>query len=125
MAARAEPERGWERGRARRASRTAIGACRPTLASVVRNSGDSRITAAMRATKPRTSSGAPPPLLLWPVYQNRNAATTSRTRPGTAERWTRFGGAGRPDRAATMGSLVIDRAGREAAEKGAKRGRAR
>jgi hypothetical protein len=35
--------------------------------------------------------------------------------PGTAERCTRFGGAGRPDSAATMGSRVMDRAGREAA----------
>ena len=36
--------------------------------------------------------------------------------PGTAERCTCFGGAGRPDRAVTMGTLVIERAGREAAK---------
>ena len=39
-----------------------------------------------------------------------------RTTPGMAERWTRFGGAGRPDRAVTIGTLVIERAGRAAAK---------
>ena len=42
---------------------------------------------------------------------------TRKTTPGTAERWTCFGGAGRPDRAVTIGTLVIDWAGREAAKK--------
>ncbi len=36
--------------------------------------------------------------------------------PGTAERCTRFGGAGRPDRAVMMGIRVMARAGREAAK---------
>ena len=39
------------------------------------------------------------------------------TRPGSAERWTCFGGAGRPDRAVTTGILAIARAGRAAAIK--------
>src|SRR5438093_13777826 len=116
MAGRAEPERARYRARSRRARRTAIGARRPSLARMARQKGDSRITAATSVTKPRTSSGAPPPLLLLPVYQNRTAATTRRTTPGTAERWTCLGGAGRPDRAATIGTLVIERAGREAAK---------
>ena len=67
----------------------------------------------MRLTKPRISAG-PAPLFL-PVYQNASAATTRRMTPGTAERCTCFGAAGRPDRAVTMGILVIERAGREAA----------
>ena len=65
---------------------------------------------------PRRSSGAPPPLLLLPAYDSKAAAMTKRTTPGSAERCTCFGGAGRPDRAATMGILVIERAGREAAK---------
>ncbi len=36
--------------------------------------------------------------------------------PGIAERWTCLGGAGRPDSAATMDSLVTARAGRAAAK---------
>ena len=36
--------------------------------------------------------------------------------PGTAVRCSRFGGAGLPDRAVTMGVRVIWRAGREAAK---------
>ena len=54
--------------------------------------------------------------LLLPEYDSKAAATTNRTTPGSAERCTCFGGAGRPDRAATMGILVIARAGREAAK---------
>ena len=65
---------------------------------------------------PRTSSGAPPPLALLPEYDSKAAAMTKKTTPGRAERCTCFGGAGRPDRAATMGILVIERAGREAAK---------
>jgi hypothetical protein len=41
---------------------------------------------------------------------------TRKTTPGTAERRARLGGAGRPDRAATMGTLASERAGREAAK---------
>ncbi len=72
----------------------------------------------MSRTMPRTSSSAPPPPLplLLPEYDSRAAATTNRTTPGMAERCTCFGGAGRPDRAATRGILVIERAGREAAK---------
>ena len=65
---------------------------------------------------PPTSSGAPPPLALLPEYDSKAAATTKRTTPGSAERCTCLGGAGRPDRAATMGILVTERAGREAAK---------
>ena len=36
--------------------------------------------------------------------------------PGRAERWTARGGAGRPESAWTIGTLVIARAGREAAK---------
>jgi hypothetical protein len=68
-------------------------------------------------TMPRMSSSAPPPLpLLLPANDSRAAAMTNRTTPGSAERCTCFGGAGRPDRAATIGILVIERAGREAAK---------
>ena len=55
------------------------------------------------------------PLLL-PEYDSKAAAITNRTTPGIAERRTCFGGAGRPDSAATMGILVIERAGRAAAK---------
>ena len=41
---------------------------------------------------------------------------TNRTMPGIAERCTCLGGAGRPDKAATTGTLVTERAGREAAK---------
>src|ERR1700677_5312242 len=118
MAARAEPDLARYLARSRRASRAAIGARRPARARSARQKGASRITATMSATKPPTSARlAPPPLpLLEPVYSNRNAATTKRTTPGIAERCTCFGGAGRPDRAATSGTLVIERAGREAAK---------
>ncbi len=40
----------------------------------------------------------------------------AKTTPGRAERWTCLGGAGRPDRAATVDILVMARAGREAAK---------
>ena len=40
---------------------------------------------------------------------------TSAMTPGSAERWTCFGGAGRPDRATTIGTRVTARAGRAAA----------
>ena len=43
------------------------------------------------------------------------ASTRTRT-PGMAERWICRGGEGRPESAVTMGTLVIDRAGREAAK---------
>ena len=72
--------------------------------------------ATMSATMPPTSSGAPPPLELLPEYESKAAATTNRITPGSAERCTCFGGAGRPDRAATTGILVTARAGREAAK---------
>ena len=42
-------------------------------------------------------------------------ATTRNPMPGTAERWICLGGAGLPERAATIGTLVIARAGLEAA----------
>ncbi len=117
MAARAEPDLARYRSRSRRASRAAIGARRPSRASSVRHAGASRITAAIRATKPRTSTSAPLPLpLVVPEYPNRTAAPASTTRPGSAERWTCLGGAGRPDRAVTTGILVIDQAGRAAAK---------
>ena len=67
MAASAEPDLARYRARSRRASRAAIGARRPARASTVRQNGASRITAAISATKPSTSSSAPPlplPLLL-------------------------------------------------------------
>ena len=38
--------------------------------------------------------------------------------PGSAERWIWRGGAGRPDNAWTIGTLVIARAGRDAAKIG-------
>ena len=74
--------------------------------------------ATMSRTMPPTSSGAPPPplALLLPEYDSKAAAMTNRATPGIAERCTCLGGAGRPDRAATTGSLVIARAGREAAK---------
>ena len=39
--------------------------------------------------------------------------------PGIAERWIWRGGAGRPESAGTIGTLVIARAGRDAAKKAA------
>ena len=39
--------------------------------------------------------------------------------PGSAERWIWRGGAGRPDSAWTIGTLVIARAGRDAAKNAA------
>jgi hypothetical protein len=70
----------------------------------------------MSATRPSTSSGvrgfALEPL---PEYDNKKKATTRKTRPGRAERCTCFGGAGLPDRAATIGILVTVWAGRAAA----------
>jgi hypothetical protein len=51
-----------------------------------------------------------------PEYQNESAAITSRTTPGTAERCICLGDAGLPDKAVTMGTLVIARAGRDAAK---------
>ena len=41
---------------------------------------------------------------------------TKQTIPGIAERWTCRGGAGRPESAATIGTWVIARAGRDAAK---------
>src|SRR5215467_7501701 len=70
----------------------------------------------MSATRPRTSSGAPPPFELLPAYHSARAPITRATTPGTAERCTCFGGAGLPDRAATIGTLVTERAGRDAAK---------
>ena len=95
----------------------AIGARRPKLARITRQKGASRMIATTSRTMPPTSSGAPPPLpLLLPEYDSKAAAMTNRATPGIAERCTCFGGAGRPDRAATIGILVIERAGREAAK---------
>src|SRR5258708_3005525 len=71
----------------------------------------------MMRTRPTTSSSDPPPLLrLLPAYDSRKPATIRRTTPGTAERGTWVGGAGIPDRAVTIGTLVMERAGREAAK---------
>ncbi len=116
IAASAEPERARYRDRSRSASRTEIGDRLPSMASAARQNGASRITAAMSTTRPRASFGKPPlPSALLPDQPNRMNATTSRTRPGTAERRTCLGGAGRPDRAVTIGTLVMALAGRHAA----------
>ena len=119
MAASAEPDRARYRTRSRRARRTAIGACRPSRARSTRKKGDSRITATISVTNPRTSSSPPPPPpppVLLPVNQKQATATASRMTPGITERCICLGGAGRPDRAATRGILVIERAGRAAAK---------
>src|SRR5690348_3251130 len=96
-----------------------MGVRRPSLAVVARAKGASRITATISRISPMISSGVLAWALVLPpvdAYPSRTNAATRRTRPGRAERRTRLGGAGRPDRAATMGTLAIERAGRDAAK---------
>ena len=71
----------------------------------------------MRATSPKRSSAAPPPLpLVLPEYPSRRKPTARKMSPGTTERWICRGGAGLPDSAVTIGTFVIARAGRDAAK---------
>ena len=71
----------------------------------------------MIVTRPTRRNSASLPL--WPAHPPENASAStpmaSRMAPGTAERWTALGRAGRPDRAATTGIRATARAGRLAA----------
>src|SRR6266849_3246154 len=97
--------------------RTAIGVRRASGASTDTQRGARRRSPTAVATSPprRYSVSLPPFAPHPPDDTMRTRPITRRTTPGSAERCTAFGGAGRPERAATTEIWVTERAGRRAA----------
>src|ERR1035441_9990672 len=102
--------------------RIASGARREQRWSTVRRKGDRRTTETVKATRARAASPTPPPLpALAPAAPRRKNATTARTIPGTAERCSGFGVAGRPASADTIEIRFMARAGLDEAKRSQER----